>query len=250
VRPEQISASVCLLRANGWRLKGAGMWAKGGLSRRIAEHQRYHIELVHETRGTRIELHWRIERIRCPKFDEKWWWALSESNSDEISPADFAYLCMHGAKHAWPRLKWLGDIAAVLDRNPFIVEAAEPLLCALQLTTQAAQAVRLVRLVFDMEPAPAAAKLLERHPEAEGLASFAIEEMKRTSEPYADRSLREMWQLYRYLTDLRKRYPLRNRVQWLLDFCLVPQDKMNFEHPTSPVLMPFARAVHLVRKYL
>jgi hypothetical protein len=30
----------------------------------------------------------------------------------------FAYLCVHGATHAWSRLKWLADVAALLSREP------------------------------------------------------------------------------------------------------------------------------------
>jgi hypothetical protein len=29
----------------------------------------------------------------------------------------FAYLCVHGATHAWSRLKWLADVAALVGRN-------------------------------------------------------------------------------------------------------------------------------------
>jgi hypothetical protein len=30
----------------------------------------------------------------------------------------FAYLCVHGATHAWSRLKWLADVAALVSREP------------------------------------------------------------------------------------------------------------------------------------
>lgn len=30
----------------------------------------------------------------------------------------FAYLCVHGATHAWSRLKWLADVAALVGREP------------------------------------------------------------------------------------------------------------------------------------
>src|SRR6185503_8385880 len=34
----------------------------------------------------------------------------------------FAYLAVHGATHAWSRLKWLADIAAFAAREPEAVE--------------------------------------------------------------------------------------------------------------------------------
>ena len=30
----------------------------------------------------------------------------------------FSYLCVHGAQHSWSRLKWIADLAALLEREP------------------------------------------------------------------------------------------------------------------------------------
>jgi hypothetical protein len=40
--------------------------------------------------------------------------ALPTLAKDEL----FAYLCVHGATHAWSRLKWLADVAALLKHDP------------------------------------------------------------------------------------------------------------------------------------
>jgi Uncharacterised nucleotidyltransferase len=77
---------------------------------------------VHPRTGTAVELHWRVAdtaallRGVC---------ALSPSRQVALAPglivrtlpADetFAYLCVHGASHAWSRLKWLADLAALVE---------------------------------------------------------------------------------------------------------------------------------------
>ena len=44
--------------------------------------------------------------------------ALPTLERDEL----FAYLCVHGATHAWSRLKWLADLAALAGRDPGTIE--------------------------------------------------------------------------------------------------------------------------------
>jgi Uncharacterised nucleotidyltransferase len=92
---------------------------------------------VHQTTGLQIELHWRL--FGNPH-------AMAEDSimaaSREVLLTDtmglrtlgdedlFAYLCMHGARHWWNRLKWLADFNALLasapeDRIEHLVRTAE-----------------------------------------------------------------------------------------------------------------------------
>lgn len=82
------------------------------------------------TRKTILELHFRATHSHhlARQLDLQ-----AEQGEVEISPghalptatgdALYAYLCVHGAYHAWARLKWLGDIAALTSRltDPEIV---------------------------------------------------------------------------------------------------------------------------------
>jgi hypothetical protein len=96
------------LDAEGWRL-----W--------IA--QAKEAEWVHRLTGEVVELHWRLTDAATllPGLN-----ARSPARATPLaagSPATirtlgaeetFAYLCVHGASHAWIRLKWLADVDALL----------------------------------------------------------------------------------------------------------------------------------------
>jgi hypothetical protein len=75
----------------------------------------------HRARGVFLELHWRLSdnRAQLAHVDARAGnrlvaigprHALRTLNDDDL----FAYLCLHGAHHAWSRLKWLADVAALL----------------------------------------------------------------------------------------------------------------------------------------
>ena len=78
-------------------------------------------EFVHPTSNLRVELHWRL--TDNPYLLDK---VTMDSAMQRVALADgaapltlapdalFAYLCAHGAKHSWFRLKWLADVAALL----------------------------------------------------------------------------------------------------------------------------------------
>lgn len=76
---------------------------------------------VHEDKGIALELHWRL--FLNPRFMP--WVADAATVPMELPGGatvqtlggdDLAlYLCGHGAEHAWSRLKWLADLAAILS---------------------------------------------------------------------------------------------------------------------------------------
>ncbi len=75
--------------------------------------------------GVIVELHWRLADNPTVLQGVT---AGSASRSVVVSPGRalrtlgdedlFAYLCFHGAQHAWSRLKWLADLAAWLALKP------------------------------------------------------------------------------------------------------------------------------------
>jgi len=76
---------------------------------------------IDERRASIVELHWRLfDNYKLLPVD-----AGMEADLVDIGP-DFQvctlprdlnviYLCLHGAQHAWSRLKWLADIGAILQ---------------------------------------------------------------------------------------------------------------------------------------
>lgn len=80
---------------------------------------------VHQTTGLPIELHWRLfgnphamaeDSIMAASRDV----LLTDTMGlRTLGDEDlFAYLCMHGARHWWNRLKWLADVNALLASKP------------------------------------------------------------------------------------------------------------------------------------
>jgi hypothetical protein len=81
------------------------------------------VELVHRGRNIRVDLLWQLAAnplllqgidVRSPTQD-----VLLDGGASIRTLKDddlFAYLCVHGASHAWSRLKWLADL------NTFVVQ--------------------------------------------------------------------------------------------------------------------------------
>lgn len=106
-------------------LEGQGFAAAGGEHPRDPRWRRRHKDTVLTREGSPllIELHWRL-------FDNP---ALEPRRADDASralslypggavetlgrDAFFAYLCLHGAQHAWSRLKWLAEFDAFVSAD-------------------------------------------------------------------------------------------------------------------------------------
>jgi Uncharacterised nucleotidyltransferase len=79
--------------------------------------------------GAQIELHWRLSDnpLLAPAPAPRTWREVPVSSSASLPTlADgdlFEYLCIHGAYHAWFRLKWLADIGALMARSAASAEA-------------------------------------------------------------------------------------------------------------------------------
>ena len=64
-------------------------------------------------------------------------------------PEMFAHLCVHGASSAWFRLKWIGDLAALISRSAVPVEALFDRAQILGAGRSAAQALLLAHSLFE-----------------------------------------------------------------------------------------------------
>jgi hypothetical protein len=74
----------------------------------------------HRESGLIVELHWRLMRSRylIPALDVYSPAQCVETAGAKLMTLDddglFAFLCVHGTRHAWARLKWLADVGAFL----------------------------------------------------------------------------------------------------------------------------------------
>jgi hypothetical protein len=81
-------------------------------------------EYLHARTGDALDLHWRAVdnsllapgRFRMDALQEV---AIAQQRTLPTLPTEelLLYLCVHGATHAWFRLKWLADVAALLRKG-------------------------------------------------------------------------------------------------------------------------------------
>lgn len=136
VPPENVSRVCELMRAEGYQqhfLLDA---------QQETSFQRYQSEhwFRHREKGTVVEIHWKFEagyfsfpldpsvpRARLQKM------SLNGQDVWSYAPEDlFLLLCVHGAKHLWNRLRWIGDLAEMADvyremNWPWVLEEARQL---------------------------------------------------------------------------------------------------------------------------
>jgi hypothetical protein len=120
VPPDCAEAAVQILEREGYALSPQTGRLSAAQRQSVFRHTR-EIELFHRDNALPLELQWRAAAnpVLLRGVD-----ACSGAQDVTISAgfrlrtlaqADlFAYLCVHGARHAWSRLKWLADINALL----------------------------------------------------------------------------------------------------------------------------------------
>ena len=90
----------------------------------------------------------------------------------------FAYLCVHGATHAWARLKWLADVAALLkSEGPAETERLYRRSLELGVGRSSAQALLLCNELLSLPLPEALARELRQDSKLKWLESLAISAM-------------------------------------------------------------------------
>lgn len=130
VRPEQVMAAESIVTSLGYRRTTPPQtWT----TKEVEEFRavRSHFEYVHPASKSQVEMHWRISEN--PLFGVQFplpetWQTVKVGGGFSVRtlsrPDLLEYLCTHGASHAWSRLKWLADVAAMVRSD----EAAAGLL--------------------------------------------------------------------------------------------------------------------------
>jgi hypothetical protein len=120
IRPADFGASQALLSREGYAL--------APYLARLSQPTLFGLDCVasfsHQN-GLRVELHWRTTTDDYPfRFDAEVLWRsqqLARLAGQEIAVLApeclLLYLCVHGTKHAWSRLHWLGDLARLVDKG-------------------------------------------------------------------------------------------------------------------------------------
>ncbi|MDB5361024.1 MAG: hypothetical protein JWO51_2321 [Rhodospirillales bacterium] len=128
------------------------------------------MEWRHRGKNIELEVHWRLTNISSLADEGVDFTALQPvkvSSSAIIStlpPAQlFIYLCVHGASHAWNRLKWLTDIQALLaDKSAIDIETYYRLARNTGTHRAVGQALLLCADMFGLELPPDLARALRR----------------------------------------------------------------------------------------
>ena len=128
VPPDHAEAALQFLERDGYALSSPAKNLSEKQRRSLVRYGR-EAELVQGGRKLRLELHWRAaENPLLLKGVDAYSAAQSVALGNNISvrtlaPDDlFAYLCVHGARHAWSRLKWLADVNALIAADGADIE--------------------------------------------------------------------------------------------------------------------------------
>ncbi len=182
VLPAQAEAAVALLKQQGYQALPPA--AQPGTARwpAFARYAR-EVELHRPDRKMIIELQWRLTNnplllqgvdARAAPQDVM----LNGRRVRTLAPDDlFAYLCVHGAGHAWSRLKWLADLNALTASAGFDIAHLYRHTKARGAGLCAGQALLLCRLLFDLKLPPAVAEELQRNGRVGKLVKIALSAM-------------------------------------------------------------------------
>lgn len=134
LRKQDILKAKDLLTACGYQIELTGSQQEYFLK------HRYHYHFRREDGVVNVELHWAFTRRYWPfqlDFDHlrerSGLVLLAGTKVPNFSPEDsLLVLCAHGAKHSWPRLLWICDVAELIRAHPemdwsYVIRQAEKL---------------------------------------------------------------------------------------------------------------------------
>lgn len=182
LKPEQMEEADRVLRRDGYERKFPDFEPTPKQKDWIHRNQ-VHFVYHHKQRQQLVELHWRLLQWRTEHVGEIWNRCQSANflgttflnMTDEVL---LLYLCDHGAKHAWSRIKWLNDVASILAQDRDISwENILALAEVLDLSLVLAQAGILVHWLYGLPLPPPLKELVMKEPRSAGLAIHAVDAM-------------------------------------------------------------------------
>lgn len=186
-------------------------------NRRLIARHYWHLTLLHPQHQVLVELHWRFEPVQAPSREPLW---PEQFAVDRVNEAEFLYLIHHGSRHHWFRLKWLGDILAISEREPSLWQSCQPLADTLGLQDALVQALHLIQWLWP-EQMTAAMQTI-RQQSSTGAQFMALEARRYLlAHDYPELKgkslLSDRWRMQRYQWQLKARYQPRERWLNLLD---------------------------------
>jgi hypothetical protein len=157
VPPDRAEAALQILERDGFVLDAPAKHLSGTQRRALIQYAR-EVEIVRRGRKLRVELQWRavynpmlLQGVDANSPTQSV--ALSDGLSVRTLALDdlFAFLCVHGAHHAWSRLKWLADVNALLASHGADLERLYRHAQKIGAGLCAGQALLLCRRLFDLQ---------------------------------------------------------------------------------------------------
>jgi len=181
VAPEKVEAALAVIAAAGYRrIHPPATLVQPALWRRYVA-ARKECEFIDPVRGIQLELHWRLtdNPHLFPTPPQGSWQPVTLQNALSLmilSRDDlFFYLCVHGASHAWMRLKWPADIAALLaDEDAAGIERLYRLAISRHIGPCVGSALLLCQALFGTVLPPALAAELARSRRNRWLCAIAL----------------------------------------------------------------------------
>lgn len=180
VPPDCAEAAIALLEREDYALISPARSLRREQLRALIQYGR-EVELAHRGDGIRLELQWRIcdnplllkgVDARSATQDVR---LFDGASVRTLAPSDlFAALCVHGAVHAWTRMKWLADLNAVMETSSADVESFYRHAQAIGAGRCAGQALLLCRDLFDFRIPEAVASEIEANGKIRKLVSIAL----------------------------------------------------------------------------
>jgi Uncharacterised nucleotidyltransferase len=182
VRPEKLDDADRILKDEGYR-RTYPDFALTPKRQEWVLQQRCHFAYYRDDRRQLIELHWRLLQWRAEHVAELWnhceptsWIGTSFLNLKD--DALLLFLCDHGAKHRWSRIKWLSDVAGLLaQERSFSWENILALADRFDLSLALAQAGMLVHWLYGVPLPQPLLVLVANEKRSVSLAAQAIDAM-------------------------------------------------------------------------
>ena len=183
VPPEGAEAALQLLECDGYTLSLPAERLSRMQQRALIRYAR-EIELIDPRTNVRVELQWRaadnsllLKGVDAHAATQTV--ALSEGTAVRtLAPDDlFAYLCVHGARHSWSRLKWLADLNALIATSQPDIEHLYRHAQKIGAGYCAAQALLLCQRLLGLKLPDAVARDLEANGRCQRLVAIAMAAM-------------------------------------------------------------------------
>jgi Uncharacterised nucleotidyltransferase len=217
VKPEELGRSDELLKACGYKctfpdFKLTPKTEKKMLSQ---DHDRTY---VHEQLHMMVELHWRIDRWTAESISELWQNStkmdrLGTTTRELDDAALLLYLCSHGAGHKWGCLKWLNDVAALLQQKSLASDCRSTWSGILEMAARfdlkraLAQTALLLHWLYGTSLPQALRQLIKTDPLAINLACQALQVMLMDEQHLHASEHLGQWKYLRYTVQLRRHLP-------------------------------------------